>query len=54
MSTPPTQVQSAVAATEAAAATAKAEVSFVRANWGKLSAVVVAAFVLGFIAAHII
>lgn len=30
-------------------ATAVAEVSFVRANWGKLSAVVVFAFVAGFV-----
>lgn len=43
-----------VAAVTDAVKTAVAEVSFVKANWGKLSAVVVAAFVLGWIAAKIL
>lgn len=39
---------------KAAVALVKSEVPFVRANWGKLSAVVIAVFIAGFVVGHIL
>ena len=44
----------AVAVVSADVAKAATELSFVRANWGKLSAIVVAAAVVGAIVGHVL
>ena len=48
----PVTVSTVVAAAKADVAVAQTELSFVKANWGKLSAIVVAAAVVGAIVGH--
>lgn len=50
----PEQVEPVSSSPAPILAKAEAEVSFVKANWAKLSAVVIFVFIVGFTVAHIL